>query len=39
MLGDGKVALDEERMKQWTPNMQEILAKLRTFESTTPTAG
>jgi hypothetical protein len=39
MLGDGKVALEDERMKQWTPNMQEILAKLRTFESTTPTPG
>lgn len=30
---------DHERMKQWTPNMQEILAKLRTFESVSPTEG
>lgn len=30
---------DYERMKQWTPNMQEILAKLRTFESASPTEG
>lgn len=37
MLGDREVAPDYERMKQWTPNMQEILAKLRTFESRSPT--
>ena len=30
---------DDEGMKQWTPNMQEILAKLRTFESASPTEG
>lgn len=34
--GSGEVALDYERMKQWTPNMQEILEKLRTFESGSP---
>lgn len=33
MPGNGD---DYERMKQWTPNMQEILAKLRTFESGSP---
>jgi len=27
---------DCERMKQWTPDMQEILAKLRTFGSGSP---
>jgi hypothetical protein len=36
MLGTGEVVPDDERMKQWTPNMQEILAKLRTFESGSP---
>jgi len=28
---------EDERMKQWTPSMQEILAKLRMFESGSPT--
>lgn len=36
MLGAGEDVPDDERMKQWTPNMQEILAKLRTFESRSP---
>ena len=36
MLGTGEGAPDYERMKQWTPNMEEILAKLRTFESGSP---
>jgi len=35
-LGAGEDVPDHERMKQWTPNMQEILAKLRTFESRSP---
>lgn len=39
MVANGKIAPGDERMKQWTPNMQEILAKLRTFESTSPTEG
>jgi hypothetical protein len=37
MLGNREPVSDYERMKQWTPNMQEILAKLRTFESGSPT--
>lgn len=37
MLGNKEVAPDYERMRQWTPNMQEILAKLRTFDSGSPT--
>lgn len=37
LLGNREVAPDYERTKQWTPNMQEILAKLRTFESASPT--
>jgi hypothetical protein len=37
MLEAGEQARDYERMRQWTPNMQEILAKLRTFESGSPT--
>lgn len=37
MLGSRKASSDCERVKQWTPNMQEILAKLRTFESGSPT--
>ena len=36
-LGVGAVGPDYERAKQWTPSMQEILAKLRTFESGSPT--
>lgn len=36
MMGTGKNAPDYETMEQWTPNMQEILAKLRTFESGSP---
>ena len=36
MLGNREAGLEDERMKQWTPNMQEILAKLRTFESGSP---
>lgn len=36
MLRPGEDVPDYERMKQWTPNMQEILAKLRTFESASP---
>ena len=35
-VGPGEDLLDYERRKQWTPNMQEILAKLRTFESGSP---
>lgn len=37
MLGTGEGAPDYERMKQWTPNMEEILAKLRTFGGGSPT--
>ena len=36
VLGAGENVPDDERMKQWTPNMREILAKLRTFESGSP---
>jgi hypothetical protein len=36
MLGTGEIAPDYERMRQWTPNMEEILARLRTFESGSP---
>ena len=36
MLGAGEDVPDYERMKQWTPNMQEILAKLRTFGGSPP---
>lgn len=36
MLDAGEGAPDYERMKQWTPNMEEILAKLRTFECGSP---
>ena len=39
MLGTREDAPDYERMKQWTPNMQEILAKLRTFEGGSPIGG
>jgi len=33
LLGTGEGV---ERMEQWTPNMEEILAKLRTFGSGSP---
>lgn len=36
MVGPGEDLPDYEGKKQWTPNMQEILAKLRTFESASP---
>lgn len=36
MLGAGEDVPDYEGMKQWTPNMQEILAKLRTFGGSPP---
>ena len=35
-LGTGEGVRDYERMEQWTPNMEEILAKLRTFGSGSP---
>lgn len=36
MLGAGGDVGDYERLRQWTPNMREILAKLKTFESGSP---
>ena len=35
-LGTGEGVRDYEMMEQWTPNMEEILAKLRTFGSGSP---
>ena len=39
MLEAGGDVEDYERLRQWTPNMREILAKLRTFESGSPAEG
>ena len=35
-LGTGEGAQNDEKVEQWTPNMEEILAKLRTFGSGSP---
>lgn len=36
MMEAGEDVPDHKRMEQWTPNMEEILARLRTFEGGSP---